>query len=253
MQTYFKTYLKICRQCGKSYKRNKNLSSYQWSENKYCSRQCAGIAKQIHDQYKDKQERYARKHGALKQGTPEWLERIRNTTKNAMYKPDVQSKIRSKRKPLSEDHKALISKSLAGKMPANMLFNNNGGLYKNIQNGDYENSKGTMYFRSKWEANYALYLDYLVEQGQIKDWEFEPGFFIFDKISHGTTRYMPDFLIKNVDGSVEYHEIKGYMDSRSKTKLRRMAKYYPNIKLVLIDSGCYRDIQKKLGAILHFY
>lgn len=186
-------------------------------------------------------------------GTSEWLDKIRSTTKDAMYKPDVQVKLRSKRQPLGEGHKTLISKALAGKMPFNMSFNNGGQMYKNIQNGEYETSKGLVYFRSKWEANYALYLDFLVRQNQIKDWEYEPGFFVFDKVAHGTTRYMPDFKVTNTDGSEEYHEVKGYMDSRSKTKLKRMVRYYPHIKLVLVDSKCYADIKKKVGKLLNFY
>lgn len=122
-----------------------------------------------------------------------------------------------------------------------------------FQHGDYENSKGTMYFRSKWEANYALYLDFLIKNKQIRDWEYEAAFFTFDKIRHGTTRYMPDFKVTNNNGSIEYHEIKGYMDARSKTKLKRMAKYYPQVKLILIEKDAYNDIKKKVGKMLNFY
>jgi hypothetical protein len=122
-----------------------------------------------------------------------------------------------------------------------------------FQQGDYENSKGTMYFRSKWEANVALYLDFLVKNKQIKDWEYEAEFFVFDKIRHGTTRYLPDFRVTLNNGKFEYWEVKGYMDARSKTKLKRMAKYHPNIKIVLIDGEFYKDIKKKVGKICKFY
>ncbi len=40
------------------------------------------------------------------------------------------------------------------------------------------------------------------------------------------------------------------MDPKSKTKLKRMAKYYPNIKLVLIDKKYYEDIKKKMSKII---
>ena len=76
---------------------------------------------------------------------------------------------------------------------------------------------------------------------------------MFDKIRHGTTRYLPDFKVTNNNLAVEFWEVKGYMDSRSKTKLKRMAKYYPDVKLVLVDSMYYNDIKKKLGTVLHFY
>ena len=128
-----------------------------------------------------------------------------------------------------------------------------GNKYHTQKRGDYENSKGTMYFRSKWEANYALFLDFLIEKGEIKNWEYESDVFIFNQIQFGTRSYRPDFKVLNQDGSFEYHEVKGYMDSKSKTKLKRMTKYYPKVKIVLIDSDYYRDLNKKMGKILHFY
>ncbi len=136
-------------------------------------------------------------------------------------------------------------------MPKNKWFGSN--HYSNIQSGDYENSHGTMYFRSKWEANYALYLDFLVKQGEIDHWEYEVDCFMFEQIKLGTRSYRPDFKVFNKDGTFEYHEVKGYMDSKSKTKLKRMAKYYPEVKLILIDQPVYNDIKKKLGKMLGFY
>lgn len=127
------------------------------------------------------------------------------------------------------------------------------GSYPKVQRGDYECSKGSMYFRSKWEANFALYLDFMVKNGEYKNWEFESKTFVFDKIEFGTKRYIPDFEITNMDGSVEYHEIKGYMDSRSKTKLKRMKKYYPDVKLVLVEASTYKSILNKLKGIIKFY
>lgn len=134
--------------------------------------------------------------------------------------------------------------------PVNTFFNNG---YPNVQRGTYLCSKGDIYFRSKWEANYALVLDFLVKQGEIKSWEYEAQTFVFDQIEFGTKRYLPDFKIFNNDGSTEFHEIKGYFDKKSKTKLKRMAKYYPDVKLVLIDKDQYNALKKQLGKILHFY
>lgn len=127
------------------------------------------------------------------------------------------------------------------------------GGYPNVQRGDYECSKGTMFFRSKWEANYALYLDFLVKNKNIKKWEYEVDTFVFEKIKFGTRSYRPDFKIHNNNKTVEYCEIKGHMDSRSKTKLKRMAKYFPQVKLVLIEKKQYQDILKKMGGVINFY
>src|SRR6478735_2231686 len=71
------------------------------------------------------------------------------------------------------------------------------GSFQNVKRGDYETSKGLTFFRSKWEANYALYLDFLVKTKVIKDWEFEAQTFFFEKIKSGTKKYIPDFKITN--------------------------------------------------------
>lgn len=125
-------------------------------------------------------------------------------------------------------------------------------MYDNIQRGHYLIGKKEMYFRSKSEANYAIYLDWLKKNKEIKDWQYEPMMYEFP-IKHGTTRYLPDFLVINNDGSTYLVEVKGFMDSKSKTKLKRMAKYFPNVKLELVDSKEYNNLKRKLGAVLKFY
>src|SRR5687768_3513242 len=83
------------------------------------------------------------------------------------------------------------------------------------------------YFRSRWEANYARYLEWLKTNGEIVSWTHEPKTFWFEKIKRGTRSYLPDFCVIEKNGKEVYYEVKGYMDSKSKTKIKRMAKYYP--------------------------
>lgn len=241
---------RVCINCKKEFEKITKLSLSQWSRNKYCSVKCAGEYKRIKDGM-TKGERYNRKRGRLKMFTPEWLDRIKSTTKDAMQKPEIRLKMTQLRKPMTDEGKIIRSDALMGKMPKNTMFGHNS--FPNVQKGDYETSKGTIFFRSKWEANYALYLDFLIKKEQIKDWEFEVDRFIFDAIKFGTRSYLPDFKIYNMDGTFEYHEVKGYMDNRSKTKLKRMEKYFPNTKLILIDKDVYNNIKKNLGKSLHFY
>ncbi len=118
------------------------------------------------------------------------------------------------------------------------------GAFCNIKRGYFDINGKKMFFRSKWEANYACYLDFLVKQKQIKKWEYEPDCFIFEEIKFGTRSYRPDFKVTNNDGSVIYHEIKGWFDDKSKLKLKRMKKYYPEVKIILIDEKQYREIAK---------
>jgi len=108
----------------------------------------------------------------------------------------------------------------------------------------------TAFFRSKQEANYARWLEFQKRQGMIKHWEHEPVTFWFDGIKRGITSYKPDFRVTKPDDSVEYHEVKGWMDSRSKTKLNRMAKYHPDVVLKLFDIRWYRAAAAKLSRII---
>lgn len=124
-------------------------------------------------------------------------------------------------------------------------------MYDHVERGDYLIGKKVMYFRSKWEANYALYLEFLKERHQIKRWTYEPKFFDFP-VKHGVTRYLPDFEVEENDGSIWYPEVKGFMDSKSKTKLKRMAKYYPQIKVIIIDKEFMQGL-KKMSKLLKLY
>ena len=101
--------------------------------------------------------------------------------------------------------------------------------------GWYVVGENRVYFRSKWEYKYACYLEYLLQFKQILKWQYEEDKFWFEKIKSGTRCYTPDFKITLLNGSIEYHEVKGYMDSKSKTKLNRMRIYYPDVKMRLID------------------
>lgn len=106
------------------------------------------------------------------------------------------------------------------------------------------------YYRSRWEANYARYLEFLKQNGEIKNWFHEPKTFWFEDILRGCRSYLPDFLVINKDNSEEYHEVKGWMDDKSKTKLKRMDKYYPNIKIVLIQEAWFKENSAKLKPII---
>lgn len=125
--------------------------------------------------------------------------------------------------------------------------------YSRAKNGYYNINGKKIYFRSSWEANYALYLNFLIKQKQIKKWEFEVDTFWFEKIRRGVRSYKPDFKVFKNNGDIEYHEVKGWMDLKSKTKLKRMKIYHPEIKMVLIDKEFYKDLKNKLGKLLKFF
>lgn len=103
---------------------------------------------------------------------------------------------------------------------------------------------GNVYYRSAWEANYARYLNFLVSKGSIKGWEFEPKTFVFEGVTRGVLSYTPDFLVTENDGSTIWHEVKGWMDAKSKAKLKRMAKFYPDEVILVVGPEEYRAIAK---------
>jgi hypothetical protein len=127
------------------------------------------------------------------------------------------------------------------------------GGYSRGKMGKYLINGKEIFFRSLWESNYALYLDFLIKQNKILKWEYESETFWFLEIKRGVRSYKPDFKVYNIDGSIVYHEVKGYMDNKSKTKLNRMRIYYPNIKIELICQKEYKAILSSLNGIIEFY
>lgn len=124
-----------------------------------------------------------------------------------------------------------------------------GNSYSRVKDGrraDLDN----IYFRSRWEANYARFLRFRQEQGDIARWEFEPETFWFEAIKRGVRSYTPDFKIWDPGGTVYFVEVKGWMDAKSKTKLKRMKKYYPDVDLRLVGAKEYRQIERTIGTAL---
>lgn len=103
------------------------------------------------------------------------------------------------------------------------------------------------FYRSRWEANYARYLEYRKQKGEVLEWQHECETFWFEGIARGCVSYLPDFKVTLADGSIEYHEVKGWMDDRSKTKIKRMAKYHPDVKLVIIDKVPYTNLENTIS------
>jgi hypothetical protein len=94
---------------------------------------------------------------------------------------------------------------------------------------------GNRYFRSAWEANYARYLSFVGEE-----WEYEARTFEFP-VRRGNRFYTSDFYLPRRG---EYHEVKGWADRDWEVKLSRMRRYYPDVKIVVIDEQWFREIYR---------
>lgn len=92
----------------------------------------------------------------------------------------------------------------------------NGNAYKHTKTGYRKDIDINV--RSNWEANFIRILNAY----KIK-YEFEPTVFAFP-IKRGVKGYTPDFYLPLTN---EWIEIKGYLDPKSKTKIKRFKRYYP--------------------------
>jgi hypothetical protein len=94
------------------------------------------------------------------------------------------------------------------------------------------------------ESNVIRFFAFLKTRGEIRDWAYEPETFYFEGVKRNPISYTPDIRVIENSGVVRYYEVKGYMDSVSRSKLRRMTKFYPEIEIRLIQSAEYREIAK---------
>lgn len=102
------------------------------------------------------------------------------------------------------------------------------------------------YFRSAWEANVARILDY-----ENIEWEYEPKRFFFEEEVDGVASYQPDFYLPQFN---KWIEVKGWMDEKSKTRLRLFAEQYPeeNKNLILIDQDFYNALRIEFFYLPHW-
>lgn len=112
------------------------------------------------------------------------------------------------------------------------VANGNSIIAPRIRRGSWRSGWVTVgsckfFARSQWEADYARFLQWQKERHLIISWEHEPQTFWFP-VKRGRTNYTPDFrVIKFAGAQPEYHEVKGWMDQRSRTVLNRMRIHHP--------------------------
>ncbi len=107
-----------------------------------------------------------------------------------------------------------------------------------------------IYFRSKWEVKFAQWLEFLKSSGVIQKWEYEPKTFWFEGIKRGVCSYKPDFAVTYPDGKTKWYEVKGYMDQRSKTKIDRFHRYFPEEVLEVVDAKWFSNPKRKYSISL---
>lgn len=121
--------------------------------------------------------------------------------------------------------------------------------YSRCKHGWVEVGGKNYFYRSAWEPNIAIYFEYLKSIREILDWFYEADTFWFEKIKRGVRSYTPDFKIIDKDDSIYYVEVKGWMDEKSKTKIKRMGIYFPKVKLYIFDQKKYKEISKNFCGL----
>ena len=86
-------------------------------------------------------------------------------------------------------------------------------------------------YRSKWEWEYAEYLDRLVAAKRVLVWRYEP-----ERLEIGVgAKYTPDFSVLLPGAErVEYREVKGYRREASIVRIKAAALRYPLFRFVLV-------------------
>jgi len=85
---------------------------------------------------------------------------------------------------------------------------------------------------NKLEARYAAHLEALKRAGEIFDWAFQPEKFRLANI--GDRCYVtPDFRVQLIDGTIEFHETKGFMEPDAEIKYKWFVASHP-YPLVLV-------------------
>lgn len=139
------------------------------------------------------------------------------------------------------ERKELVFRMRAGKIRS--------GTYRSTRN-TYSRCRGgyredlDMYFRSSWEANVARILNNLELA-----WEYEPKRFYFPDTGDGVLSYCPDFYIPDADIWIE---VKGWMDEKSITRLRKFSESYPfeSSRLIVINEPLYLDMIKRFYGLV---
>lgn len=149
----------------------------------------------------------------------------------ARQKMSIASRTRAANMTYEEKHE-IAMKAVKTKRENGTPGNTTSNAYSRTKSGKREDLNN-QFFRSAWEANVVRILNNLGVK-----WEYECKRFIFTENDTGVDSYQPDFYLSELD---KWIEVKGWMDEKSKLRLKLFAEQYPeeNNKLIVIDQNFY--------------
>lgn len=86
------------------------------------------------------------------------------------------------------------------------------------------------------------------DRGDIIEWFYEDREFEFKNIKRGTRFYKPDFRVAEKDKEY-FLEVKGLMQQKDVTTLSRMARQYPEVTILIVDSKKYAEFESEFGDL----
>ena len=99
--------------------------------------------------------------------------------------------------------------------------------------GSTQQAYGGRNYHSKKEANYAFELDMRIKAKDIKSYTNQHKIQLYVNGIH-ICDYFIDFRVELMDGTYEYHEVKGFETDVWRLKWKLTQAVYPDYKLVLI-------------------
>ena len=82
---------------------------------------------------------------------------------------------------------------------------------------------------NKTEKAYADHLETRRLAGEILSWHFET----YTLKLADNCRYTPDFMVIMLDGTMQFHEVKGYWMDDAKVKIKVAARQFPHVFLAI--------------------
>ena len=109
-----------------------------------------------------------------------------------------------------------------------------GGRYVHRGTAGKREALGGLFVRSRFECNLACRL-----QWQGIAFDYEPMRFEFPGVKGRNNSILPDFHLIAED---RWLEVKGWLDRDSFIRIKRLRKYFPLIRLEVVDSQFFREI-----------
>lgn len=112
-------------------------------------------------------------------------------------------------------------------------------------------------FRSLAERRHAEMLEMQRNAGLVASWAYESRKFHFPDQKSGSVSYTPDFVVQTmmvrcvvggVEPVVEFHEIKGFWQSKDTEKLVKMARYFPEIFVTTFGAPMPAKARERMEA-----